>query len=75
MDVETGAGSTGRNKKVLQRKERGCVPNLQCACPVDHDDGGCSYMALMVGRSRPNRRRRGLSGTLDEGKSNSVSGR
>ena len=38
-------------RKVLQNRERRCVPNLRGASPVIHDGGGCSYAAQTVSRS------------------------
>ena len=50
--VETSAGNTERNI-VLQRKERGCKPNLRGASPVGRDEGGRSYATHTVSRGRP----------------------
>ena len=53
--------------KDLQFNGRGCRPKLRGACPIGRDDGGRSYVAQMVGRSRPNWRRRGSGGILGAG--------
>ena len=45
--------------KVLQNKERGCVPNQRGTILVSRDEGGCSYAAQTDDRSGPGRRRLG----------------
>ena len=51
--------------KVLQNKERRCVPNLQGASPVGCDREGRSYAPWTVRRGRLNRRCCGHGSVLD----------
>ena len=43
------------------------MPHFRGASPVGHDDGGHSYVARTIDRSRPSRQRRGRGGNLRTG--------
>ena len=51
--------------KVLQNKERRCVPNLQGVSPIGRDMEGRSYAPRTIRRGRPNRQRCGHGSVLD----------